>query len=161
MQLREIQDWVIAPRLLQVPGVADVVTFGGLVRQYQIEIDPRALDKYQLSVRQIADAVKQQQPERRRRRCSTSASSRWPIRGTGLIRSTEDIESIVLDAPKSVPIFVRDIGRVQIGAQPQTGIFGLDRQATRERRRRGHRAHAALGEPERGPGRRSTPRWTS
>src|SRR5947209_19839665 len=58
MQLREIQDWVITPRLLQVPGVADVVTFGGLVRQYQVEIDPKALDKYKLSVRQIADAVK-------------------------------------------------------------------------------------------------------
>src|SRR2546425_12687 len=58
MRLREIQDWVITPRLLQVPGVADVVTFGGLIRQYQIEIDPKALDKYKLSVRQIADAVK-------------------------------------------------------------------------------------------------------
>src|SRR5215471_5452201 len=58
MQLREIQDWVVAPRLLQVPGVADVAPFGGLVRQYEIELDPRALDKYKLSVRQIADAVK-------------------------------------------------------------------------------------------------------
>ncbi len=51
MRLREIQDWVLTPRLLQVPGVADVVTFGGQVRQYQIEIDPRALDKYRLSSR--------------------------------------------------------------------------------------------------------------
>src|SRR5262252_9827658 len=58
MQLRELQDWVIAPRLLQVPGVADVTPFGGLVRQYEIQIDPRALDKYKFSVRQIADAVK-------------------------------------------------------------------------------------------------------
>src|SRR5215813_1329850 len=58
MQLREIQDWVVAPRLLQVPGVADVAPFGGLVRQYEIELDPRALDKYKLSVRQIADALK-------------------------------------------------------------------------------------------------------
>src|SRR5712692_1295074 len=46
MRLRELQDWIITPRLLQVPGVADVVTFGGLVRQYQIEIDPKALDRY-------------------------------------------------------------------------------------------------------------------
>ena len=58
MQLRELQDWVVAPRLLQVEGVADVVTFGGLVRQYRIELDPHRLDKYRLSVRQIADAVK-------------------------------------------------------------------------------------------------------
>src|SRR4029450_12860334 len=46
MQLRELQDWVVAPRLLQVEGVADVVTFGGLVRQYRIEVDPPRLDKY-------------------------------------------------------------------------------------------------------------------
>ena len=46
MQLRELQDWVIAPRLLQVPGVADVVPFGGQVKQYQIEINPLALEKY-------------------------------------------------------------------------------------------------------------------
>src|SRR5947199_3080213 len=58
MRLREIQDWVLRPRLLQVPGVADVVTFGGLVRQYQIEIAPQSLDKYRVSVRQLADAVK-------------------------------------------------------------------------------------------------------
>ena len=58
MRLREIQDWVLTPRLLQVPGVADVVTFGGQVRQYQIEIDPRALDKYRVSVRQLADTIK-------------------------------------------------------------------------------------------------------
>src|SRR5262249_19040378 len=58
MRLRELQDWVVTPRLLQVPGVADVVTFGGQVRQYQIEIDPKALDRYKLSMRQIADAVR-------------------------------------------------------------------------------------------------------
>src|SRR5262249_2421267 len=52
------------------------------------------------------------------------------IRGSGLIRSTEDIESIVIDAQKGVPIFVRDVGRVKVGAQPQTGIFGTDRRVT-------------------------------
>ena len=58
MQLRELQDWVVTQRLLQVPGVADVTIFGGLVRQYEIQLDPKALNKYKFSVRQIADAVK-------------------------------------------------------------------------------------------------------
>src|SRR4029077_16551367 len=58
MQLRALQDWVVAPRMLQVPGVADVTPFGGLTRQYEIQVDPRGLDKYNLGVRQIADAVK-------------------------------------------------------------------------------------------------------
>src|SRR5438876_9303141 len=57
IQLREIQDWVIAPRILQVPGVADLVPFGGLIKQYQIEIDPLALEKYNLTINRIAAAV--------------------------------------------------------------------------------------------------------
>jgi len=58
MSLRELQDWVVTPRLLQVHGVADVAAFGGLVRQYEIQVDPKALDKYRFSMRQLADAVK-------------------------------------------------------------------------------------------------------
>jgi heavy metal efflux system protein len=129
MRLREIQDWVLTPRLLQVPGVADVVTFGGHVRQYQIEIDPRALDKYRVSVRQLADTVKSNNRNAGGALLDVGQQS-LPIRGAGLIRSTDDIEQIVLDAPKSVPFFVRDIGRVRIGAVPQTGIFALDDQPT-------------------------------
>src|SRR5262245_7359190 len=130
MRLREIQDWVITPRLLQVSGVADVVTFGGIVRQYQIEIDPKALDKYKLSVRQIADAVKNNN-RNAGGALLDSGQQALAIRGSGLIRGTEDIEQIVLDAPKGVPIYVRDIGRVKVGAQPQTGIFSLNRQGGR------------------------------
>src|SRR5262249_50769864 len=57
IELREIQDWVVEPRFRQAQGVADVVPFGGLVKQYQIEVDPLALDKYGLSIGQIAQAV--------------------------------------------------------------------------------------------------------
>jgi cobalt-zinc-cadmium resistance protein CzcA len=129
MRLREIQDWILTPRLLQVPGVADVVTFGGQVRQYQIEIDPRALDKYRVSVRQLADSVKSNNRNAGGALLDVGQQS-LPIRGSGLIRSIEDIEQIVLDAPKGVPFFVRDIGRVRIGAVPQTGIFAVDDQPT-------------------------------
>jgi len=129
MRLREIQDWVLRPRLLQVPGVADVVTFGGQVRQYQIEIDPRALDKYRLSVRQLADTVKSNNRNAGGALLDVGQQS-LPIRGSGLIRSIDDIEQIVLDAPKSVPFFVRDIGRVRIGSVPQTGIFAINDQPT-------------------------------
>ena len=66
-ELRELQDWVIAPRLLQVPGVADVVPFGGLIKQYQIEIDPLKLEKYNLTVAKIAERLWSEQSERRRR----------------------------------------------------------------------------------------------
>src|SRR5262249_4417741 len=56
-QLREIQDWVVEPRLLQVPGVTDITPFGGVIKQYQIAVDPVALSKYNLTIRDIAQAV--------------------------------------------------------------------------------------------------------
>lgn len=130
MRLRELQDWVLRPRVLQVPGVADVVTFGGQVRQYQIEVDPRALDKYRLGIRQVADAVKNNNRNAGGALLDIGQQS-LAIRGAGLIRSSEDIESIVLDAPKGVPVFVRDIGRVRVGPLPQTGIFGLNGETAR------------------------------
>jgi len=58
MKLRELQDWVVAPRLLQVPGVGDVFPFGGLVKQYQIHVDPMALYRFGLSISQVAGAVR-------------------------------------------------------------------------------------------------------
>jgi len=127
MQLRELQDWVIAPRLLQVPGVADVTSFGGLVRQYEIQIDPRALDKYKFGVRQIADAVKNNNRDAGGALLRMGQQS-LAIRGSGLIETSEDLGSIVLDAQKNVPVYLRDIGRIGVGSLPQTGIFAMHRQ---------------------------------
>jgi cobalt-zinc-cadmium resistance protein CzcA len=127
MQLRELQDWVVTPRLLQVSGVADVANFGGLVRQYQIEVDPRALTKYGLSVRQIADAVRNNNRNAGGSLLRLGQQS-LAIRGSGLIQNSEDIGGIVLDSQKGVPVFVRDVGRVAVGSLPQTGLFGLNRQ---------------------------------
>ena len=126
MQLRELQDWVVTPRLLQVPGVADVTPFGGLVRQYEILVDPRALDKYKLGVRQIADAVKNNNRDAGGALLRMGQQS-LAIRGSGLIHNSEDIGNVVLDSQKNVPVYVRDIGKVAVGNLPQTGIFAMNR----------------------------------
>jgi cobalt-zinc-cadmium resistance protein CzcA len=125
IRLRELQDWVIAPRLLQVPGVGDVFPFGGLVKQYQIEVDPLALYKYNLSIRRIADAIGANNQNAGGSLLS-SGEEALVVRGVGLIRSVSDIENIMVASTKGTPIFIRDIGRVRIGAAPQTGIFGLN-----------------------------------
>jgi heavy metal efflux system protein len=125
--LREIQDWVVSPRLLQVPGVADVATFGGQVRQYEVQIDPKALGKYRLGMRQVADSVKSNNRNAGGALLPMGQQS-LPIRGSGLIQSTWDLENIVLDAPKGVPVFVRDIGSVRMAELPQTGVFAMDDQ---------------------------------
>jgi cobalt-zinc-cadmium resistance protein CzcA len=125
LELRELQDWVIAPRLLQVPGVADIVPFGGLVKQYQIEVDPLSLEKYGFNIARVAEAVAANNRNAGGALLDNRQQS-MVIRGVGLIRSTEDIESIVLSAIDGTPVFVRDIGRVAAGAAPPTGIFGLN-----------------------------------
>src|SRR5207247_686435 len=124
MALRELEDWVVEPLFLQVPGIADVVPFGGLVKQYQIEIDPVALDKYNLSISQIATAINANNQNAGGALLDNNQQS-MVIRGVGLVQSIEDIENIVATEVKGVPVFIRDLGRVKVGASPQTGIFGL------------------------------------
>src|SRR5262245_27309367 len=124
-QLRELQDWVVVPRLLQVPGVADVASFGGLVKQYQIEIDPYKLEKYSLSIAQIAEALNANS----RNAGGSLLDNREQalvIRGMGLIQSVDDINDIVIKASGGTPVFIRDVACVTIGAAPQTGIFGVN-----------------------------------
>jgi cobalt-zinc-cadmium resistance protein CzcA len=124
VRLRELQDWVVIPRLLQVPGVADVAAFGGLVKQYQIEVDPLSMEKYGLSIAQVADAVKANNRNAGGALIDNRQQS-MVVRGVGLIRSVEDIENTVLDSSQGSPILIRNIGRVRLGAAPQTGIFGI------------------------------------
>lgn len=124
MKLRELEDWVVEPRFLQVPGVADVTPFGGLIKQYQIAIDPLALSKYGLSIAQIADSVRANNSNAGGAMLDNKQQS-MVIRGVGLIQNATDIENVVVTESKGVPVFVKDVGHVDITAAPQTGIFGL------------------------------------
>ncbi|HEY3443577.1 MAG TPA: CusA/CzcA family heavy metal efflux RND transporter [Paludibaculum sp.] len=125
MELRELQDWVITPRFLQEPGIADVSTFGGLVKQYQVEVNPASLEKYNISISQVAKAVSANNQNAGGAMVDNRQQS-LVVRGVGLVRTTEDIEGIVLSAAKGAPVFVRDVGRVKIAPALPTGILGLD-----------------------------------
>ncbi len=127
MKLRELEDWVVEPRFLQVPGVADVTPFGGLIKQYQIQIDPLALSKYGLSIAQIADSVRANNSNAGGAMLDNRQQS-MVIRGVGLIQNAADIENVVVTESKGVPVFVKDVARVNIAAAPQTGIFGVNQQ---------------------------------
>jgi len=124
IELREIEDWVIEPRFRQVPGIADVTPFGGLVKQYQIEIDPRALDRYNLSIGQVSQAIAANNQNAGGALIDNGQQS-MAIRGVGLIRTTDDVGAIMVSETKGVPVFVRDIGTVKIGGAPPTGVFGV------------------------------------
>ena len=127
IELRELQDWVIEPRFRQVPGIADVTPFGGLVKQYQVVVDPQSMDKYNLAIGQIAQAVGANNQNAGGALLDNNQQS-MVIRGVGQIQCTSDIEDIVVAENKGVPVFIRDIGTVTIGAAPPTGIFGIGDQ---------------------------------
>jgi cobalt-zinc-cadmium resistance protein CzcA len=124
-QLREIQDWIVEPRLLQVPGVTDITPFGGTIKQYQIEVDPVALSKYGLSIKDIAQAVDANN-QNAGGALLDNRQQGLVVRGVGLIQSIADVENVVVSASGGVPVFVRDVGRVRIGPAPRTGIFAVD-----------------------------------
>ncbi len=128
IQLRELEDWVVEPRFRQVPGVADVVPFGGLLKQYQIEIDPQSLAKYNLAINQIAEAVNASNQNAGGAMLDNRKQS-MVVRGVGQIRSISDIETSVVTEANGVPIFVRDVGKVKIGPAQPTGIFGAGNTA--------------------------------
>jgi heavy metal efflux system protein len=122
--LREIQDWVVEPRLLQVPGVTDITPFGGVIKQYQINVDPAALTRYGLSIRDIAQAVDANNQNAGGALLDNGQQS-MAVRGVGLIQSVDDIKNVVVSSSGDVPVYVRDIGHVEIGSAPRTGIFAI------------------------------------
>jgi cobalt-zinc-cadmium resistance protein CzcA len=123
MELRTIQDWVIVPKLLQVQGVADVVTFGGLVKQYHIIVNPQKLQDAGLTLIQFMDIIKNNNINTGGNILERGAQS-IAIRGIGTVKSKSDIENIVLVSRQGVPILVKDVASVDIGAMPPLGILG-------------------------------------
>ncbi len=124
-RLRELQDWVIAPRFQQVAGVGDIVPFGGLVKQFQIEIDPMALVKYKLRVQDVAERVKANN-QNAGGSLLNSGEEALMVRGIGLLRSPDDIGNVVLTAVGGTPVLVRDVARVSLGHAVPSGVFGLN-----------------------------------
>ncbi len=123
-ELREIEDWIVEPRMLQVPGVTDITPFGGAIKQYQIDVNPSALTKYGLSIRDIVQAVDANN-QNAGGALLDNGQQGMAVRGVGLIQSVDDIENVVVTNTGDVPVFVRDIGHVQIGSAPRTGIFAV------------------------------------
>src|SRR4029453_9753791 len=112
--LRSLQDWFIRYQLNAVPGVAEVASVGGTVRQYQIDVDPNRLRAFRIPLSAVVDAV--MRSNRNVGGNVIEASGTWSvIRGLGLIENVTDIEHIVIGAENGVPIFVRQVAEVKIG----------------------------------------------
>jgi len=127
VEIKALQDWMLEREFKKVPGVADVVSWGGGIKQYQIDVDPVRLRAYNLTLKQVFDAVTNN---------NSNAGSgfvergeyRVPVRGIGLIQSPQDMENIVVAAQKGTPVRVRDIGTVGVGHAIRLGVLGRDHE---------------------------------
>jgi cobalt-zinc-cadmium resistance protein CzcA len=122
-QLRDLQDWVIRPFLLQVPGIADITTFGGPLKQFHILTSPDKLRKYDLTLGDVIDAV-QKNNQNTGGNVIVRGGQGFAVRGLGAIRTERDIENIVLTEVSGVPVFVRDVATVEITPPPPSGVLG-------------------------------------
>lgn len=123
MQLRDLQDWVIKPALLQVSGIADIVTFGGPLKQFHIITSPEKLRKYNLDIQNVMEAVNVNNQNAGGNTISRGGQS-FAVRGLGAIKNEKDIENIVLKSDNGVPVFVRDVATVEITPPPASGVLG-------------------------------------
>jgi len=122
-QLRDLQDWVIKPALLQVPGIADVTTFGGPLKQFHILTSPEKLVKYGLSLQNVIEAINANNQNTGGNIISRGGQG-FAIRGLGAIKNESDIQNIVLKSENGVPVFVRDVATVEITPPPPSGVMG-------------------------------------
>ncbi|MEX2640987.1 MAG: CusA/CzcA family heavy metal efflux RND transporter, partial [Balneolales bacterium] len=120
--LRTIQDWIVRRQLTGVPGVVEINSWGGFVKQYEVSIDPEQLRSMELTLSDVMDALK-----RNNRNTGGSYVEKGPealfIRGEGLAQSLEDLENIVVETQNKIPVLVRDIADVRYGHAVRFGAL--------------------------------------
>jgi Cu(I)/Ag(I) efflux system membrane protein CusA/SilA len=119
---RALQDWYVKLALQTVPGVAEVASFGGFEKQYQLVIDPVKLQFYNISMMNVMNSVKANNNDVGGRKFEMSDMA-YIIRGLGYIKNKEDLENISVSNYNGIPVRVKDIGTVQMGGDLRLGIF--------------------------------------
>lgn len=127
MELKTLQDWVLEREFKKVPGVVDVVSFGGPIKQYHIQVDPLRLKNYNIAVQQLFNAVAGSNNNIGANTIDHGEES-YVVRGIGLIRNVSDLEQIVLASRGGTPVQVKDVATVSIGSPPRLGLVGKDKK---------------------------------
>jgi len=125
--LRSLEDWVVERQLRLAPGVADIVTLGGFMKQYQVNVDLARLKSYNISMQQVLNALGQGNANAGGSYIE-QGEQQYLIRGIGLLRSPDDIGNIIVSEKGGTPLYVRDVATVSIGAVPRQGTSGRDDQ---------------------------------
>ncbi|MFL6216117.1 MAG: efflux RND transporter permease subunit [Blastocatellia bacterium] len=124
-ELRTIQDWIVKLQLRTVPGVADVLSFGGDVKQYQVIANQQALVNYNISLKALFEAV-QANNQNAGANFLEHGDEQYIVRGIGLVKDIQDIKNIVLDSRNGTPIRVSDVASVEIGNEMRQGAVTKD-----------------------------------
>jgi len=123
-ELTDLNKWVIIPRLKQVTGVADVSNFGGITTQFQIELNPKKLEQYNLSLSDITDKI-----EKNNSNAGGSMFNRgdlsYVIRGIGLVKDLGDLGKVVVKTVSGVPVYLDDLGVLKYGTLERKGVLGF------------------------------------
>jgi cobalt-zinc-cadmium resistance protein CzcA len=125
MDLKTAEDWILEREFKRVPGVIDVVSFGGETKQYQVQIDPYRLLGYGVTLSQVETALAAANQNVGGQRLAIGEQS-YDVRGLGLIGSLRDVGDVVISVQKGVPMRVREVAEVGLGATPRLGIVGHD-----------------------------------
>lgn len=125
-ELRTLQDWYIRYQLTAVPGVSEVASLGGFVKQYQVEVDPERLRAFDIPVTEVSRAIGSHNIDIGARVLEMGGRE-YMIRGLGYLRGTVDIENVAVGAtPNGTPIRVADVATVRVGPAPRRGVADLD-----------------------------------
>jgi len=124
-ELRSYQDWFLRYAVQSVPGVAEVATVGGQVRQYQVTVNPTALAGYKLPLQSVIEAVRRGNNDVGGRLVELSGRE-YMVRGRGYVKSPRDLEKLVLKSENGTPVLLRDVATVSLGPEMRRGIADLD-----------------------------------
>jgi copper/silver efflux system protein len=119
--LRSIQDWYLRYQVQRVPGVAEVASIGGFVKQYQVLVDPNKLASYNLPLSKLKDAIRMSNQDVGGR-VIEMAETEYMVRGLGYIKSLEDVEDIAVGVDKGTPIRIKDVAEVRLGPDMRRGL---------------------------------------
>ena len=125
MELKTLHDWDVKYQLRAVPGVADVNTWGGLSQQFEIIVDPYRLQSHGLTLRDVFERVRDNNSNFGGGFVE-HGSEQYTVRGLGRVEDKREIESIVLDSHRGIPVTVRDVAEVRVGSMPRQGAVTRD-----------------------------------
>jgi Cu(I)/Ag(I) efflux system membrane protein CusA/SilA len=124
-ELRTLQDWFLRYQIAKAPGVAEVASLGGFVRQYQVVVDPRRLQAFNIPLAKVSQVIRDSNRDVGGR-VIEMAETEFMVRGKGYLRGKSDIEQLVVKSEKGVPVLLRDVARVELGPDERRGVGELN-----------------------------------